>query len=611
MTNVTGAVLDSADLRVWVGSAKVKVDQATVQTARVRRIEASMIRAAGRLFCAAVAGTLIATLALPVGVRAASNCFGLSASDCRLVAAASANINKETSFQFALDLSLKTSGAGQGASTVTAKGNGALAFDTQALQNSLSGPTSTDLTNALKGTVHLDLSSQTTNSGGAFGAQSTTSAGQVEFVVLDGTAYSRTTGANNQFGDWQAAPLGGQQGATTAISQNSPAAAFLQDPNVLMSLAAIPSIKGFISAKRIAQAPTLEGQSQAAFVYTFDQNALFTSSAITPLIKALIASGSGADPASITDSQAAQAGRALAQALSGTTLTITAWVGTTDRLYHALILDGNFQLDTSLLGGPSGQTASIVVHLGLTLTKVGQPVVVTAPIAPPAPDAGIAAIAPIASDDAVIPETALTRFAGIPTGLSSVDQVSVSFPYLGSPDAPVKVTQLSSYSCSFCRDYYDEVFVNLLPAIRAGQVQYIFVPVTLTGEYNPTNETAAVWCALDQGKFWEMQDVLFNWRSRYDDAAADAHRLTLAAIKLGLNIDKFTACVTNNKIVQRIQAGNDYFNALSLNSTPSILINGKAVDPIPSLNDLYQSIVDATAQARPDITGGTPTPTGQ
>jgi len=565
-----------------------------------------MIRAAGRLICAAAIGTLMAASAMPAGALA-GNCFGLSASDCRVVVTASANIAKETSFSFALDFSLKTSGTGQGDANVRAKGSGALAFDFQGLQN-LAPNSSPDYNKVLKGTIHLDLSSQMTASSG-FGNQTTSSAGQVEVVVLDGIAYTRTTDANNQLGDWHAAPLGGQQATNTALSQASPVAALFQDPNVLASIAALPSIKGFIRAERSSQSQSLEGQPQIAFVYTFDQKALFTSSTIVPLLKALIASGSGGDPSSITDSQATLAGRGLAQVLNGTTLTITTWIGANDKLYHALIVNGNIQADTSLLGGPS-QTAKIEVQLQLTFTKVGQPVAVTAPIAPP-PSAANTALTALSPDDAVIPGTALTRFVGIQTGLNNPDQSSESFPSLGSDDAPVKVTQLSSYACSTCRNYYNNVFTNLLPAIRAGQVQYIFVPVTLTGEYDPTNEAAAAWCALDQGKFWEMQDVLFNWRSRYEDGAADSHRLTLAAIKLGLDMDKFTACVTGTKVFQRIQAGNQYFNTLSLSGTPSILINGKVVDPAPSLNDIYQTINDSTAQGGSDISGGTPTPTGQ
>lgn len=565
-----------------------------------------MIRAAGRFIGAAAIGMLVVASAFPAGALAASSCLGLSASDCRTVSVATANIARETSFNFALDFSLRTSGAGQGDSSVTAKGTGALALDLHGLQNLLASSTS-DFNSLLKGTLHLDLSSQTTASS-TFGNQTTTSSGQLDLVLLDGSAYVRTIGANSQLGAWQATPLSNQN-TIAALNQSTPALSLLQNPDVLTALGALPSIKGFINIQRSAQSPTLEGQPQVAFVYTLDQQVLFTSSAILPVIKALAASATGSDPASITDNQATQTGQAVAQALNGTTLTITTWIGATDKLYHALILDGNIQVDSSFLGGSSGQTATAAIHLALTFTKVGQPVTVTAPIAPP-PNTASTTISALSPDDAMIPETALARFVGIQTGQNGADQASESFPTLGNDNAPIKVTQLSSYSCSFCRDYYDAVFVNLLPAIRAGQIQYTFVPVTTTGEYDPTNETAAAWCALDQGKFWEMQDVLFSWRSRYEDGAADPHRLTLAAIKLGLNMDKFTACVTGTGVGRRIQGGDQYFNTLNLSSTPSILINGSLVDPPPLLNDIYQTINEGTVPAGSNSGGATATPSG-
>jgi len=204
----------------------------------------------------------------------------------------------------------------------------------------------------------------------------------------------------------------------------------------------------------------------------------------------------------------------------------------------------------------------------------------------------------ITADEAIVSEAALIRFANIPTGVTKANLTTISFPYLGSPDAPIKVTQISSYSCSSCRNYYENITLNLLPAIRNGQVQFILVPVTLTGEYDPTNETAAALCALDQGKFWEMTDVLFNWQSRYESAATDGRRLEFAAVKLGLNLDKFTTCLLGTDVGTRIIADNQYFDTLKLHYTPSILVNGKWINPSPSLNQLYQLI----NQTRPDLT---------
>src|SRR5579859_2486717 len=161
----------------------------------------AMIRAAGRFVCAAIVVLLIAVAVIPAGALAGSNCFGLSASDCRLVGTAANNIGRETSFQFAFNLSVKSNTPNQNA-TITAKGNGALAVDSQGLQDSLVGSTS-DIYKAIKATLSLDLSSQATTNAG-FGSQTTTGGGHEDLIVLDGVTYVRTTGADHQLGDWKA-----------------------------------------------------------------------------------------------------------------------------------------------------------------------------------------------------------------------------------------------------------------------------------------------------------------------------------------------------------------------------------------------------------------------
>lgn len=212
------------------------------------------------------------------------------------------------------------------------------------------------------------------------------------------------------------------------------------------------------------------------------------------------------------------------------------------------------------------------------------------------PETVVAASFP--ADDALVPDAALTRFNDIPNGLGKVSSSTLSFPYLGNQDAPIKITQVSSYSCAACQSYYRNITLYLLPTIRSGQVQFTLIPVTLTGEYDPSNEVAAALCALDQGAFWQITDVLFTWKSRYEQAASDGRRLEVAAVKLGLNLDKFNACIFGPAVTKRISANNQYYSKLNLKYTPSILVNGRLIDPPPTLNQLYR-VINQTSLATP------------
>ncbi len=307
--------------------------------------------------------------------------------------------------------------------------------------------------------------------------------------------------------------------------------------------------------------------------------------------------------------------------VQGTTLKVTRWIGTKDKLYHSMGIDGTFKLSSP----GAGQSGSATFHFLVKLSQVGKPVTVTAPITsgqtapantPPAnilppdnatpthtapsnatPSATPLSAALTSGIDAVIPETANTRYVGIQSGKTQSSAFPAAFASLGDPNAPLKITQLSSYSCGFCQNYYSTVIVNLLPQIKAGKIYYVFVPITLTGEFDANPGTEAALCALDQNKFWQMHDVLFNWQLRYGSGAADTQRIRTAAIKLGLDITKFDTCLASPATAQKISAANKYFTTLGLNSTPSILINGKPADPLPTLNDFFDLILSNTPQA--------------
>ncbi len=205
--------------------------------------------------------------------------------------------------------------------------------------------------------------------------------------------------------------------------------------------------------------------------------------------------------------------------------------------------------------------------------------------------------------DAFIPPYALTRYQGIPLGKTDDPAYPIGFPALGDPNAPLKITQVSSYSCLNCEIFFDYTIVNLLPAIRAGQVYFVFVPVLTNSKVlNPANATFIAFCALDQGLFWPIHDMLNNWQIRYGSDAANRDRLRLGAFKLGLNLDKLDACLYGKDVGARITAADDYVQKLGLKNVPAILINGTLQSKLPTLNELFGRVGTL------DLNPPTPTP---
>lgn len=88
-------------------------------------------------------------------------------------------------------------------------------------------------------------------------------------------------------------------------------------------------------------------------------------------------------------------------------------------------------------------------------------------------------------------------------------------PIEGSPDAPVLIVEFSDFQCPFCLRWYVDTF----PEIRAlvgEDVAITFLHFPLTRIHaNAAMAHAAAECAGNQGKFWEMHDLLFERQSEW------------------------------------------------------------------------------------------------
>lgn len=186
--------------------------------------------------------------------------------------------------------------------------------------------------------------------------------------------------------------------------------------------------------------------------------------------------------------------------------------------------------------------------------------------------------------EAVVAPEVRSRFDGIPSGITNDPKYPIQFPYLGDPNAPVKLEEIASLSCPVCKQYHDQIIVNLVDKLKAGNLQYIYIPTTLTGDYTASQVqavTAAALCANQQGKFWPMEEILFDWQGKYAGNTADTGRLNAAASALGLDMNKFSACLGSSEIKKYIDDSNSYVNVRGMTGTPAVFlfVNGQQVQP--------------------------------
>jgi protein-disulfide isomerase len=82
----------------------------------------------------------------------------------------------------------------------------------------------------------------------------------------------------------------------------------------------------------------------------------------------------------------------------------------------------------------------------------------------------------------------------------------------------------------------------------------------------------AAWAAGQQGKFWEMHDLIFANYNKLSEA-----KLTEFAQQIGLNMEQFNKDLLNPAAEQRIQADLENGIEAGVRGTPTLFVNGRRV----------------------------------
>jgi protein-disulfide isomerase len=203
--------------------------------------------------------------------------------------------------------------------------------------------------------------------------------------------------------------------------------------------------------------------------------------------------------------------------------------------------------------------------------------------------------------EAIIPDNAVSRYQDF-QDKKLYGTTAEGYPYLGAETAPVKLEEFSSFSCPHCKDYHDANLVNLLDMAKNGLVKIVVIPVTNFGSFTPVKATQGAMCAGQQGKFFEFQDVLFDWQGRYGEGMSDTRRLNAAAKSLNLDTDKFNACLNDSTVEAKIREFEQQASTRGVSATPTIFIDGVQIDPpvgtssSPSFSEL-RGIIESRAAA--------------
>jgi protein-disulfide isomerase len=144
-------------------------------------------------------------------------------------------------------------------------------------------------------------------------------------------------------------------------------------------------------------------------------------------------------------------------------------------------------------------------------------------------------------------------------------------PAAGPEGAPVTIVEFADFECPHCR--------MAVPALQAvldahpGKVRLVYKFVSLPSHTHAEPAARAAFAAAQQGKFWEMEHVLFDRQDHLDDA--DLERYARA---LKLDIPKWKADMAAPATAARLGEDRKLEDELKLKGTPTIYVNGRELD---------------------------------
>lgn len=170
-------------------------------------------------------------------------------------------------------------------------------------------------------------------------------------------------------------------------------------------------------------------------------------------------------------------------------------------------------------------------------------------------------------------------------------------PYIGNADAPVTMRIYEDLGCHNCRDFFRDTEPTIIDEyVATGKVKMEIFTLAFVNTSSLPGAEAAI-CAMDQDKYWEYRDLLFQ---KQGVEAFSRTNMVQWAEDLGLNVQTFSSCFDRELYRQTIMEKSSRALDVGITGTPTSEINGErhvgvfAFDGSPGMKQfLDQALAEA------------------
>jgi protein-disulfide isomerase len=156
----------------------------------------------------------------------------------------------------------------------------------------------------------------------------------------------------------------------------------------------------------------------------------------------------------------------------------------------------------------------------------------------------------------------------------------------GDKNAPVTIVEFSDYECPFCGKFYSQTLPQIEEKyIKTGKVKLIYRDYPLGFHAQAQKAAEAAECAGEQGKYYEMHNLLFE-----KGVAGGVSSFKAYAKEIKLDTAKFDQCLDSGKMSSEVQKDAADGGKYGVQGTPAFFINGKLLSGAQPYSVFQQAI---------------------
>jgi protein-disulfide isomerase len=141
-------------------------------------------------------------------------------------------------------------------------------------------------------------------------------------------------------------------------------------------------------------------------------------------------------------------------------------------------------------------------------------------------------------------------------------------PTLGSEAASVVLVEFSDFQCPFCGRHSKNTFPQIKKEfVDTGKIRYVYKDFPLAFHKLAQKAAEAAHCAGEEGKYWEMHELIFENQQKMAEDDLIGH-----SEELGLDKTAFKRCLDEGKYAEGIKEDIKHGSQSGVTGTPSFIL---------------------------------------